>query len=272
MSAVDWAAIATAAVGIAGVAATYFQSKVARKAASDDLKKSLEATTGNLATSIHAEDRRVLQAEKQRVYSEFQGSLDDVFVAALNLIDRVTGKADLNSALTIMYRATAAVKLVAPERLGELAAATAQAVADETGTARAGTDAFDRDNKIYKNRQELYRLMREDLGVDTSHVYHRDYAEVGGRRGCCRTNPAGRAAAEEVPSRHCRQRHGQQAACKRRETLPCSGLLQQGRRPEVAQEGKLERVGHTYEAVVAILHRFRHDYGPGDRRGGYDYD
>jgi hypothetical protein len=167
MPAVDWAVIVTGAVGITGIAATYLQSKAARKAASDDLKKSLDATAGNLATSISAEDRRALQAEKRRVYSEFQGSLDDVFVAAVHLNDRITGKADLNSMLTVMYRVTAAVKLVAPERLGELTNATAQAVADETGTARVGTDVFDRDNKIYKNRQELYRLMREDLGVDT---------------------------------------------------------------------------------------------------------
>jgi hypothetical protein len=167
MPAVDWAAIATAAVGIVGVAATYFQSMAARKAASEDLKKSLDATAGNLATSIRAEDRRALQAEKQRVYSEFQGSLDDVFVAAVHLDDRVTGKADLNNALTVMYKATAAVKLVATEELGELANATAQAMANETGTARAGTDAFDRDNKIHENRQRLYKLMREDLGVDT---------------------------------------------------------------------------------------------------------
>jgi hypothetical protein len=38
-----------------------------------DLKESLDATAGNLTTRISAEDRRALQAEKRRVYSEFQG-------------------------------------------------------------------------------------------------------------------------------------------------------------------------------------------------------
>ena len=165
MSAVDWAVIVTGAVGVAGIAATYLQSKAARKTASDDLKKSIDATMGNLATSISAEDRRALQAEKRRVYSEFQGSLDDVFVVAVHLYDRATCEANLKSALAVMYRATAAVKLIAPEPLGELATTTAMAAAAETGTARVGTPEFDRDNKIYNDRQQLYQLMREDLGV-----------------------------------------------------------------------------------------------------------
>jgi hypothetical protein len=162
----DWPAVITGIVGVAGITATYFQNRAARKAASADLTKSLNATAGNLSTRINAENLRALQMEKQRVYSEFQGSMDDVFVVALRLHGRDTGEADLSAALNVMYRATAAVKLIAPEPLGNLANETAQAMANETGTTRVGTDIFDRDNKIFNNRQELYRLMRIDVGVD----------------------------------------------------------------------------------------------------------
>jgi len=117
----------------------------------------------DLAIRLGAEDTRALRAEKQRVYSECRGSIDDLFVAADQLRNRTTGAVDLASALGAMYRATAAVKLIAPGPLGDLANTTARAMA-ETATANAAV--LDADNKVYNNRQSLYRLMREDLSVD----------------------------------------------------------------------------------------------------------
>ena len=92
----EWPAIVAGIVGVAGILATYFQNVAARKAASADLTKSLNAAAGNLATRINAENWLALQAEKQRVYSEFQGRLDDVFMVAIYLRDRATSDADPN--------------------------------------------------------------------------------------------------------------------------------------------------------------------------------
>jgi hypothetical protein len=81
----DWAAIAAAiATGIAasiGVFGTAWQASHARQAATADLEKSINAAAQNLHASNEAEDRRALRAEKMRVYSEFQGEIDNILVS-----------------------------------------------------------------------------------------------------------------------------------------------------------------------------------------------
>ena len=155
----DWpaiiAAIVTGVAAVLGIGGTAWQAKRGREAASGDLQ-----------AGIGAADKRALQAEKLRVYSQFHGTLDEVVVRAVRSDARTTGKADLNNALTAMYRATAAVRLIAPERLGQAVRKAAEDVASETGTDRLGSREFDRDNYIYNQRQELYDKMRVDLGVE----------------------------------------------------------------------------------------------------------
>jgi hypothetical protein len=155
----DWAAIAatiaTTVAAVLGIAGTAWQAKRGR-----------EATSADLRERLGAENNRGLVVEKRRVYSEFQGRMDDVFVAAVQLYDRKTGRADLRDALGAMYRATAAVKLVATPEIGALANKIAQTAADETATKKVGTREFDRDNRIYDGRQRLYQLMRMDVGLD----------------------------------------------------------------------------------------------------------
>ena len=89
----DWpaivSAIVTGAAAIAGIGGTAWQaargrqaSLADRRAASDDLKKSLDQTATNLRISNAAEEQRAIQAEKIRVYSAFQGAVDAVIAVA----------------------------------------------------------------------------------------------------------------------------------------------------------------------------------------------
>jgi hypothetical protein len=65
----DWTFLATAAVGIAGIAGTFWQGKRAREAASNDLKQNLKAASENLLTTINADNERARLAEKRRIYA-----------------------------------------------------------------------------------------------------------------------------------------------------------------------------------------------------------
>jgi len=92
----DWAAIIAAIVtglaAIIGIAGTAWQASRARTASTADLKASIdaaaanqrtnnEAAAENLRVSNDAEDRRALRVEEMRVYSEFQGAIDNLLVS-----------------------------------------------------------------------------------------------------------------------------------------------------------------------------------------------
>jgi hypothetical protein len=163
----DWAAVVaaimTGVAAIAGIAGTYWQGKRARESASRDLTVSLAATADNLASSIRAEDLRGLRAEKIRVYSAFQGAIDEVVVAGSE--DSEDENA-MRRALTDMYKAAAAVTLIGPDLVGTAAHALVRAIAEESGSDRARSPMFDRDSVIQDGRQRLYGSMRADLAAD----------------------------------------------------------------------------------------------------------
>ncbi len=162
---VNWPSIVTGIVGVVGIGATFIQSKSARKAATADLRKSLDAAADKLRDSLRADDSRVLRSEKLRVYSQFHGTVDDVIVLGVVQKEERTSAAQVNDALTAMYKSTAAVRLIATISVGNLANDTAKAAVAEVGSARMGTHEFDRDNAIYSLRQQLYAEMRADLGI-----------------------------------------------------------------------------------------------------------
>jgi hypothetical protein len=66
-SGMDWSAVATAAVGIAGIAGALWQGKRAREAASNDLQQNLKAASENLLTTINADNERARLSEKRRI-------------------------------------------------------------------------------------------------------------------------------------------------------------------------------------------------------------
>ncbi len=143
----DWpaiiAAIVTGLAAVIGIAGTAWQAGRARQAASADLKTSMQATTENLGASIEAEDRRALRSQKILVYSEFQSALDSLASGGLAV--------DPRAAIAAMNRAAAAVILIASDDIGRLVTELTHGNFDDA-----------RDSK----RQELYRLMRADLGTD----------------------------------------------------------------------------------------------------------
>lgn len=165
----DWAAIAAAiATGIAaiiGIIGTAWLAGRARKSAAADLKASLDAAAANQQVSIEAaaeslrssneaEERRALHAEKMRVYSEFQVAIDNLLVGA-SARDQVE---DVRS----IYRSAAEVTLIAPDDIGSLARDLARDysyLANKSAGRGIGRDPIAR-------REDLYSLMRSDLGTD----------------------------------------------------------------------------------------------------------
>jgi hypothetical protein len=167
----DWAAIVAAIVtgvaAIIGIAGTTWQASRARTAATADLKKSIDSATANQQANIEAaaknlqarndaEDRRALRAEKMRVYSEFQGAIDNLLVEG--------GVSDKGQAIAAIYRSAATVTLIAPGAIGTLA----HSLAREVAKMRESTfvRAIGLHDRINVDREELYRLMRADLGTD----------------------------------------------------------------------------------------------------------
>jgi predicted negative regulator of RcsB-dependent stress response len=166
----DWAAIVAAIVtgmaAIFGIAGTAWQASRARQAATADLKTSIDAATSNqqanieaaaenLRTSNDAGDRRALRAEKIRVYSDFQSEID-------NMLTPAAGRT--KETITAIYRSAAAVILIAPENIGALARNLARQ-AEKVRTSAVTTEPVSIDT-IRGPREELYELMRADIGVD----------------------------------------------------------------------------------------------------------
>jgi hypothetical protein len=155
----DWAAIAAAiATGIAasiGIFGTAWQASHARQAATADLEKSINAAAQNLHASNEAEDRRALRAEKMRVYSEFQGEIDNILVSVRPDEEKKT--------VAALYRAAVAVTLIAPDAIGALASDMAK----DAGSIADALVSPMRGDQVSRNREKLYRMMRSDLGTDS---------------------------------------------------------------------------------------------------------
>jgi len=154
-SGVDWpavvAAISGGVVGLAGIIFAWRQSKM----------------------TIRADDERVELADKRQIYSKYQASLDDVFTVA-NILrtehgpDRPKYLSNLQGANVAMFNATSDVRLAAPAHIANKAREVADTLSKAAvRAAQTGADV-DQDNAVYNGRQDLYRLMRADLGVPES--------------------------------------------------------------------------------------------------------
>jgi hypothetical protein len=171
----DWPAIWTGIVGVVGIAASYFQNKSARKAASDDLTSSLTATTQNLTTSIGAEDLRAERAEKLRVYAKSHAAFLAMLTAVLRQRtaciqattweERMDTRSIVDAPREAMYEAVSEVRLIAPASVGNLAAELQGAFLIFIEESYKGDPHPDAVPPHAEMQERLYSLMRADLGV-----------------------------------------------------------------------------------------------------------
>lgn len=126
-----------------------------------------------LKMTINADSKRAIMADKRQVYSKYHASLDDVFTAA-NILrtehgpDRPKYLSELQMASVIMFNATSDVRLTAPADIASLARKVADTLSGAAWRAAQTGSDVDQDNAVYNGRQELYDLMRDDLGVPES--------------------------------------------------------------------------------------------------------
>jgi len=155
ISGTDWAAIAAAiSGGVVGLAGIIFASRQSSK-------------------TINADDERAILADKRQIYSKYHASLDDVFTIADILRtehgpDRPKYLSELQAANVAMFNATSDVRLTAPAGIAGLARKVADTLSGAASRAAQTGSDVDQDNAVYKGRQELYNLMRADLGVPES--------------------------------------------------------------------------------------------------------
>ena len=120
--------------------------------------------------TINADDERAVLADKRQIYSKYHASLDDVFTIA-NILrtehgpDRPKYLSELQAASVTMFNATSDVRLTAPAGIASLARKVADTLSGAAGRAAQTGSDVDQDNAVYDGRQELYDLMRADLGV-----------------------------------------------------------------------------------------------------------
>lgn len=149
-SGTDWpsvvAAISGGLVGLAGIGATLYQFF---KNAAD-------------------QDSRGRRDDRRRAYAALHASFDKVFgvatAAKLATQDRDERMANLNAVLPDMYNAVSELRLVAPPEIGTKARTVATQLGDRVVWSLHGRQALDEDNAVYNGREELYTLMRRDLG------------------------------------------------------------------------------------------------------------
>jgi hypothetical protein len=247
----DWPAIVSAVVtgtaAIAGIGGTAWQAARGRQAsledrqsASDDLKRSLDQTATNLRISNAAEEQRAIQAEKIRIYSAFQGAVDAV-IAVAGQSEQQAG--EFSQARLAMLKATAEVALVAPKKIGDLADKVARSVNSSIGPSGVRSNVDPR-NTIQRDREELYRIMRTDLGTDGTQPTPTDSPLSGGSRGVPRSlRRAG----------HSRRRTGSADPATRPGAADAPGCRRSGRHPVVAMRRSALAITVPSEPRLDIL-------------------
>lgn len=173
---IDWAGVASAiaagVVGIGGIVGTYKQAKKDREKSSVDLKASLNAANENLLTGISAEDRRAEVAEKRRIYAACQAAFIGMISPVLRQRRVMIQGSDFEGSLAIvaqprdtMTAAVSEIRLVAPIDIGNLASAIQAAYLNFIDDTRMGVGMPDDGSPMAELQEELYALMRADLGV-----------------------------------------------------------------------------------------------------------
>jgi hypothetical protein len=166
----DWPAVISAIVtGVAaagGILGGAWQAARARRDATADLKRSLDASATNLEKGISAEDKRAMREQKMRIYAAFQGTVDTVIDAAGQRPD------ELGQAQAAMHKALAEVVLVAPTAVGDLAGTVSESAISSTKKNVDPHGAIARNRDMNRFRDQLYQAMRADLGTDGSQPAH----------------------------------------------------------------------------------------------------
>jgi hypothetical protein len=159
----DWAAIVAAGVtglsAIAGIVGTAWQAGRARQAASEDLKITIEASAMNLRASSAIEERRMLQREKMRSYSEYQGAVDTLIGVGSQSFQQ---GGEFSEARSALLKANAEVVLMSPTAIGALTDEVTKSVMSVFGDSHFAQN-FDQDGIIKYMRKELYELMKADI-------------------------------------------------------------------------------------------------------------
>lgn len=145
--------LGTAIVGVAGITATYWSAAKARA-----------TQTNNLQFSIGAENERARLVEKRRIYATYMGAISSYVVVERDLADakekgltedRISVlRADLSRSMTVVLSALCELRLIASSNLAILAVNVVQQL----------TTSEDTSVKFPESRDELYKVMRADLG------------------------------------------------------------------------------------------------------------
>ncbi len=170
---VDWPAIVAASLtgvtALVGFAVTNRQADKARETASRDLERNLKEQANQLKNSIAAEDRRAIQAQKMRIYSVFQGAVDDIMAVAERNEQQ---EGEFSKAYAAMVKAAAEVVLVAPEEIGVLTQRIKRSLSDNIGPGGVRNIDLDPQGKIKRNCDDLFREMKADLATYQTQPAH----------------------------------------------------------------------------------------------------
>ena len=163
----DWPVIVTGivigVVGLAGIAATYWQGKRAAETASENLRR-----------SIDADNERARLAERRRIYAACQAAFTDMRIESIthrvayqpppDQAQRDAAELALNQVRLAMLNATGELLLIAPAGVRKLAAdLTDSYLSYITATVRGASLAEPAEPAGHMQGQ-LYDAMRADLG------------------------------------------------------------------------------------------------------------
>jgi hypothetical protein len=163
----DWPAIVTGivigVVGLAGIAATYWQGKRATEAASQNLRRSIDA--GN---------QRALLADKRRIYAACQAAFTAMRIESIthrvayqpppSQEHRDAAELALNQARWAMLNATGELLLIAPTAVRKLAEDLTDSYLSYTTATMRGASLDEPAEQAGHMQNELYDAMRADLG------------------------------------------------------------------------------------------------------------
>jgi hypothetical protein len=169
MTVMDWTSIVPAAitgvVGLGGIGGSLWQAKESRQAAKADLKESLDATSRNLVTTLDADDQRMHDAEKRRIYVAFNTAIENLWIVATSSEDFTTdpGRDHYNNAMKQLWSTCFEITLIAPRHVSDLVLHITNVMnqfASDLRADRSTAEPSDFDRK----REELITAMRDDLG------------------------------------------------------------------------------------------------------------
>jgi len=163
----DWPAIVTGivigVVALAGIVAVYWQGKRAAMAASENLRR-----------SIDAENQRAQLADKRRIYAACQAAFTAMRIESIthrvayqpppDQAHRDAAELALNQARRAMLNATGELLLIAPTDVRKLAADLTDSYLSYTTATVRGASLDEPTEPPGHMQSQLYDAMRADLG------------------------------------------------------------------------------------------------------------